>query len=124
MKRIMVVCDSCGKKVSGLSWSWKALKGDQKIEKDLCDLCMHKVFSCIYGGESSEQDFSECFSELEDFKPAGRKYKKLDMGKVMALRDAGWSKKQIAEEMGVSEASIASAIYRHKKKESEKVTGK
>lgn len=34
------------------------------------------------------------------------KRKPLDMGKVQALRNAGWSLKKIADEMGVSDVTI------------------
>lgn len=34
------------------------------------------------------------------------KRKPLDMGKVQALRNAGWSMKKIADEMGVSEGTV------------------
>lgn len=37
---------------------------------------------------------------------AKAKRKSLDMGKVQALRNAGWSMKKIADEMGVSEGTI------------------
>lgn len=37
---------------------------------------------------------------------AKAKRKSLDMGKVQALRNAGWSMKKIADEMGVSEGII------------------
>ena len=36
----------------------------------------------------------------------GKQRKPLDMGKVVALRNAGWSMKKIADEMGVSEGTI------------------
>lgn len=36
--------------------------------------------------------------------------KKLDMGKVTALRNAGWSREAIAEEMGVSKQTIANRL--------------
>lgn len=36
----------------------------------------------------------------------GKQRKLLDMGKVVALRNAGWSMKKIADEMGVSEGTI------------------
>ncbi len=38
--------------------------------------------------------------------PPQKKKKPLDVGKVAALRNAGWSMKKIADEMGVSEATI------------------
>ncbi|HBA48771.1 MAG TPA: hypothetical protein DCZ91_13425 [Lachnospiraceae bacterium] len=39
----------------------------------------------------------------------------IDMGKVMALRDAGWSYGKIADEMGMSKQSVCNAISRWKK---------
>ena len=43
---------------------------------------------------------------------AGRKEQKieLDMGKVHALKDAGWSFSEIAKEMGVSEQTIRNRL--------------
>lgn len=38
------------------------------------------------------------------------------MGKVFALREAGWSIKAIAEDMGFSEGSINQVIHRNKDK--------
>ena len=47
-------------------------------------------------------------------KPAPKKSTKkdLDMGKVRALRDAGWSLAAIAEEMGVSQQTIANRLMK------------
>lgn len=47
--------------------------------------------------------------EKAESPPPGRKTP-LDMGKVMALKKAGWSQKAIAEEMGVSQATISTAL--------------
>lgn len=53
-------------------------------------------------------------------KPAAPKRKPLDMGKVRALREAGWSLKQIGDEMGVSPQTIANALNRKEETEEEK----
>ena len=45
--------------------------------------------------------------------------KKIDIGKVMALRNAGWSNIKIADEMGVKPQSIAAAVYNYKKEQEE-----
>lgn len=37
---------------------------------------------------------------------AGAKRKKVDIGKLKALRKAGWSMKKIGEELGISEGSV------------------
>lgn len=45
--------------------------------------------------------------------------KKIDYGKIMALRKAGWSNEKIADEMHMTKASVATAISTYKKKCSE-----
>lgn len=44
--------------------------------------------------------------------------RRIDMGKVMALRRAGWSNTEIAGEMGISTQSVANAVCAYKKKHS------
>lgn len=48
---------------------------------------------------------------------ADRRY--IDMGKVHALKDAGWSVKKIAEEMGVSQGMIYERLKEEREKEEE-----
>lgn len=45
-----------------------------------------------------------------------KKRRRIDYGKIMALHDAGWNNAKIADEMGMSKASVATAISVHKKK--------
>lgn len=45
-----------------------------------------------------------------------KKRKRLDMGKIMALKRAGWSNKSIAEEMGMTSNAVAVAISTYKKR--------
>lgn len=47
------------------------------------------------------------------------KRKKIDIGKIMALRAAGWTNHQIADEMGMKTGSVAEAICRYRKKQKE-----
>lgn len=46
--------------------------------------------------------------------------KTIDIGKIMALRKAGWTYEQIADELGTSKARIASAIYKYRHKDEKK----
>lgn len=48
--------------------------------------------------------------------PEKKKRKRLDMGKIMALKKAGWSNKAIAEEMGMTSGAVAVAISTYKKR--------
>lgn len=45
-----------------------------------------------------------------DPKPEPKKKVQLDMGKVKALRKAGWTLEKIADEMGVSSQTIATRL--------------
>lgn len=45
--------------------------------------------------------------------PEGKK--PLDVGKVMALKKAGWAQRAIAEEMGVSQATISTSIRKEER---------
>lgn len=44
---------------------------------------------------------------------AGKGRRRIDIGKVTALRNAGWSVAKIADEMGMHPQSIVNAIHRH-----------
>lgn len=59
-------------------------------------------------------------SERESQKPQEPKEKKtrkkIDYGKITALRKAGWSNEKIADEMHMTKASVATAISTYKKK--------
>ena len=101
---------------------------------------------CLVPGVESPDDFSDysptylnevlsnviCFADVPDEPVQTEKYepviekrpkkqggtdrRQIDMGKVHALKDAGWSVKKIAEEMGVSQGMI----YERLKEEREK----
>ena len=45
-----------------------------------------------------------------------KKRNRIDYGKIMALRNAGWSNEKIADEMRMTKASVATAISTYKKK--------
>ena len=71
-------------------------------------------------GDSLNEELEEAKNQLEKLKekekpkkrqePANKK--KLDIGKIRALREAGWSFGKIAEEMGCSPQTIANALQR------------
>lgn len=81
-----------------------------------CDRC---GFACI---EELNPLFDwklcdQCMSDMKQFirkkvRPGSPRSKKvIDWGKVKALRAAGWKLKDIAEEVGTTEATIKAQIY-------------
>lgn len=48
-----------------------------------------------------------------------KKREKIDIGKIMALKNAGWKNKDIADEMRMDPQAVANAIYNFKKKQGE-----
>lgn len=59
----------------------------------------------------------ESVPELPKAEPAKRKRRNsIDIGKIMALKNAGWNVGKIADEMGMQPQSVSNAIYQYKKK--------
>lgn len=50
--------------------------------------------------------------ELKQARPAGGKRMNVDIGKMKALREAGWSYAKIADEMRISEGSVYNYLKR------------
>lgn len=101
----------------GLTEKAYIFNGEESNELDLCEGCAKALNDFIYTPEKEEEaeempeqdpDEDEPFisRELTDrlkkklVKAARPGKKNLDIGKIRALRDAGWSLKKIAEEMG------------------------
>ena len=66
--------------------------------------------------EETESDESEGTQDPQEPEEKKKKRNKLDIGKILALRDAGWTHQQIAEEMGTTKETIAVTICKNKKK--------
>lgn len=117
MRDTKYFCDKCGKPliderytIDGIRWH-NIQTGDfsagfgfdmpelnptlDKLEGfDFCEGCMRKVLNSIMRCVESEE-------------PEPATNKKVDLGKIRALRDAGWTQKAIAEEMHVTPPTIA-----------------
>ena len=62
----------------------------------------------------SVPDAEEQAPEQEESKG---KRRQIDVGKIMALKNAGWKNKDIADEMHMEPQAVANVIYQQKKKE-------
>lgn len=118
---LQIICDKCGKdiskseKIGYLVWNFKEhLEGNQLQENifeknHYCQECMEKIKTFIT---------EEGKKELEEEKkfPKEKIKKRIDIGKIMALKKAGWKNKEIAMEMHMEPQAVAGAIYNYKKK--------
>lgn len=80
-----------------------------------------KDFICLVDvpDEPVQTEKYEPAIEKRHKKQGGADRRHIDMGKVHALKDAGWSVKKIAEEMGVSQGMIYERLKEEREKEEE-----
>lgn len=76
-----------------------------------------KVTRKIEGGVTKEENQK---APEGKGKTVNKGMRPLDMGKVKALRDAGWSFAKIADEMGVSHQTIANRLMKEQENQKEK----
>ena len=95
MKKIIYICDKCGKELTG-----EIFQIGKTVE--LCEACADRFKNVLAGFLSSEKP------KPETKKQGGARHRiQLDLGKIGGLyQSAGWSVKQIAEEMKCSEQTI------------------
>lgn len=60
----------------------------------------------------SEKTLSDLTKELKQARPAAKGKLDVDIGKMKALREAGWSYAKIADEMRISEGSVYNYLKR------------
>lgn len=108
---IKILCDRCGRnittleKVGYIAWSFKALLESRSIQDDIivgnhyCPDCMNEIKAFIQSESNppalateppqTEPKAAETVSEPEKVEQPKRK--RIDIGKIMALKNAGWS---------------------------------
>lgn len=102
MKIEMYKCDRCG-----------ALIGDDRhrlvapdgTEKDLCQACVNQIF-----GKREEVKVETPEASLGLLANPKKGDKKIDRGKIKALKKANWKVWQIAEECKCSEATVYNVL--------------
>lgn len=126
-----IICDCCGREITGnpmeLCWSFRdRLTGDiitqdsgtpamqKKLEqmknREYCEECVGMSIESLFRFQGDHDRMEK--EQEEDSRP---KRKKLDEGKVIALKEAGWSAKMIAEEFGCSLQAVYKLLVRLKK---------
>ena len=104
MKKIIYVCDYCGKEIQEKVWTfllgWRDEENSVELNdsplgvNDICESCMKKLLSAIAPPKEPKQPPK----------------KSVDMGKILALRKAGWTLERIGKEIGVSAQTVANRL--------------
>lgn len=117
-KMIAVICDRCGAQVpasgrighvemgfrDGLEGGYTGMDAMEGMH--YCQECMLDIKGYIEKGPGRAE--GGCPGPK-----AGTGMKRVDAGKVMALKEAGWNAKKIAEDMGISMQSVYKVLHDH-----------
>ena len=91
MRKVIYICDKCGEHSESAMF---------RIEDfDVCDKCFEQLKNMVskWIGNTNEPKQTE---------KVKKEPKKIDDGKIKALRNAGWTLKAIAEEIGCSQPTV------------------
>lgn len=128
MKKVIYICDKCGREIEGNPY--RVAVDELPVETVGCPRhCpemdgMHFCRDCVdtlvdlirchlkpnTENEDPELESTEEVATSQPDPPEKSPKRKLDLGKVRALRNAGWSIKAIAEEMQYSDKAIYRAL--------------
>lgn len=104
-------CEDCMTEI----WNFMQNKPEENISESSITLYANGEPVCevpTHSGISITPAEPEKKSKAEEPK---HRYK-IDYGKIMALKNAGWSVSKIAEEMGMAAQAVSTAIYQYKKR--------
>lgn len=123
---IKVICDRCqrqigrGRKVWHIAIHSSEGRGVSVMEDDryegmhFCAECIEEIAKYI---EAAPEEKAPAKGPKAEEGTKTRK--RIDYGKIMALKKAGWDNGKIADEMGMTKAAVATAISTHKRRERE-----
>lgn len=118
MEKTVIECDRCKKVIEGrigyIAYNFKERKErdlmiDNPYEKyDFCEECMNQIADFINGNETKKKSKGVKESTQKNER------KRIDHGKIRALKNAGWTNKDIAQEMGMTTNNVANSLSTHK----------
>ena len=126
-----IFCDFCGKEIEEENTYEIEIEIYKSRAKrlEMCKVCgerLEKIAMTQQWGDATQSDENpEEVKKVkekvkEESKPEAKKKRTVDYGKIMALKNAGWTGKQIAAEVHLSEAAVWAAT---KKSKEEGITG-
>lgn len=126
---IKIICDRCGAeikpgKIGYVALNFREVLGGEFVANNLfedfhfCSTCMEGISDYITNPGKNEKAEIPTKKEPAETAPPAKKpaQNRIDYGKIMALKNAGWSNIKIADEMGMTNVAVAQAIYMYKKK--------
>lgn len=139
---IKIICDRCGEELPHplragyIMWGFRADGTGKLLQENpfkglhFCAACMEEIRSFICEPKKEkpfevEEEANVCPAtdvtsteepEQQEQALEKKRRRRIDYGKLMALRKAGWSHKDIADEMGMTKAAVATAICTYLKK--------
>lgn len=131
MRKTTYFCDRCGKEIEGFVWQIGSRKiaadtGEVVVKEwgaDLCEECYEKVDEITALAIMNTLPAPERATAKPMPRPkkpnGGHNKKDLDMPKVYALRNAGWSWGKIADEFGVSDQTVINHVRADQKEEAD-----
>lgn len=127
---IKILCDRCcaeigehenvgyiaiGTVIDKMSGSDIMIKGAEFSDCHFCLGCMEKIKEFIRQEEKEEETKSSPAPPIAPTEKQ-RERRKIDIGKIIALKNAGWSSKKIGEEMDMTDMDVNQAIRRYRLK--------
>ena len=122
MRKVTIFCDRCGKQIDTISmWLHTFIYEPQETEDadnveegaELCPDCYNEIDNMVdFMVKNPTIHFDggkQIGAEPEKPKRIVKK-KDLDLGKMAALRNAGWSYRKIADELGCSDVTVSARM--------------
>lgn len=119
MRKITYYCDRCGKlieqevhQIGARFLDSEGLEMDHEYGAELCPACFREIDDMVAWMIKNPTIHFDGGKQIEQEKPkkthgGDRKTMKLDLGKMAALRNAGWSYDKIAQEMHCSAQTVS-----------------
>lgn len=126
MRKTILICDRCGKEIPegmnpGYIYLGSRNRESQEVlqdpcefeNNDYCESCLIDITKHIACGAADKKDNKPAVEPAKPTKAESTPTRrKIDYGKIEALANAGWSSKDIAEEMGMTTKQVVDARYR------------
>ena len=93
-------------------FKWVAGEND---DEHYCEECVKEIAQFVHTPPKTEQGTESPPQEKESAGKQGRIGRRIDYGKIAALRNAGWDNAKIADEMRMTKGAVAQAVSKCRK---------